>query len=75
MRSAWDTYQHLDNETMGDLLKCVWMLADVVAYKLCDREYDCEHCPFDRALRGNAPPQMRRARSGLDIPILDRKRR
>ncbi len=31
---------------------CVWMAAGLVAYKLCDREYDCENCPFDAALRG-----------------------
>jgi hypothetical protein len=39
----------------GDPLKCVWMLAGVVDYKLCDRQYDCEHCPLDSALRERAP--------------------
>ncbi|KPJ86750.1 MAG: hypothetical protein AMS18_15280 [Gemmatimonas sp. SG8_17] len=33
-------------------LPCVWMTAGLVAYKLCDREYDCENCPFDAALCG-----------------------
>jgi len=28
------------------------MQAGVVDYKLCDRDYDCEHCPFDDALQG-----------------------
>lgn len=32
---------------------CVWMRAGVLAYKLCDRGFDCEHCPLDAALRGN----------------------
>ncbi len=31
-------------------LKCCWMLAGVVAYKLCDRGYECENCPFDEAM-------------------------
>ena len=31
--------------------ECVWMQAGVVGYKLCDREFDCEHCPFDLAIR------------------------
>lgn len=31
---------------------CWWMEAGVIDYKLCDREYDCEHCPFDQVLRG-----------------------
>lgn len=33
---------------------CLWMTAGVVTYKLCDRDFDCEHCPFDAALRGRA---------------------
>jgi glycine cleavage system H lipoate-binding protein len=41
----------------GDPLKCVWMLAGVVGYKLCDREYDCEHCAFDLAMR-ETPPSL-----------------
>jgi len=28
------------------------MLGGVVDYKLCDRDYDCEHCPFDQVLHG-----------------------
>jgi glycine cleavage system H protein len=33
-------------------LPCVWMTAGVISYKLCDRDYDCEHCPLDAALAG-----------------------
>lgn len=32
--------------------RCVWMTAGLVVYKLCDREYECSLCPFDRAMRG-----------------------
>jgi glycine cleavage system H lipoate-binding protein len=31
---------------------CVWMSAGLLTYKLCDRDFDCEHCPLDAALRG-----------------------
>jgi len=31
---------------------CWWMLAGVVDYKLCDRNLDCDHCPFDVIMRG-----------------------
>lgn len=31
---------------------CVWMSAGLVSYKLCDRDFDCEHCPLDAALCG-----------------------
>jgi glycine cleavage system H protein len=32
--------------------RCVWMGAGLVAYKLCDRGFDCEHCPLDLGLHG-----------------------
>jgi glycine cleavage system H protein len=34
----------------GDL-KCVWMSAGILSYQLCEREFDCEHCPLDQAMR------------------------
>lgn len=37
------------------MLPCVWMSAGLVSFKLCDREGECEGCPFDRAMRGLAP--------------------
>jgi glycine cleavage system H protein len=30
---------------------CVWMSAGLLAYRLCDRQYECETCPLDAALR------------------------
>lgn len=35
---------------------CVWMTAGLVSYKLCDRAYECTHCPLDAALHGGGPP-------------------
>jgi glycine cleavage system H protein len=31
---------------------CIWMRAGVLSYRLCDREFDCEHCLLDKALHG-----------------------
>ena len=31
--------------------KCVWMTAGILSYQLCDREFECEECPLDIALR------------------------
>lgn len=31
---------------------CIWMSAGLLTYKLCDREFECDHCPLDAALRG-----------------------
>jgi hypothetical protein len=36
------------------VLPCLWTTAGVLAYRLCDLEYDCDHCPLDAALRGAA---------------------
>jgi glycine cleavage system H lipoate-binding protein len=30
------------------------MAAGLVNYKLCDRDFDCDHCPLDAALRGDS---------------------
>jgi glycine cleavage system H lipoate-binding protein len=35
----------------GEFMKCIWMMSGNLNYKLCDRSYDCESCPLDRALR------------------------
>ena len=31
--------------------RCVWMTAGILSYQLCEREFDCDHCPLDSALR------------------------
>ena len=31
--------------------ECVWMRARVVNFKLCDRDYDCSECHFDKAMK------------------------
>jgi glycine cleavage system H protein len=50
-------------------LPCVWMTAGLVSYKLCDREYDCEHCPLDAALRGVELPPDQPADRGETRPV------
>ncbi len=38
-------------------MPCIWMEAGIVDYKLCDRKFDCENCPFDAIMKsgGTAP--------------------
>jgi hypothetical protein len=31
--------------------KCIWMMNGSVSYKLCDRNYECESCPFYHAIK------------------------
>ena len=53
-------------EAAPDALPCIWMGAGLLRYRLCDREYDCEHCPLDAALRGApAPPPAPVGTAGL----------
>ena len=30
---------------------CIWMEAGLVVFKLCDRDYQCSSCPFNRAMQ------------------------
>jgi glycine cleavage system H lipoate-binding protein len=50
MRNALNQSEKQELEGTSGTAKCVWMLAGVVDYKLCDRDYDCEGCPLDQAL-------------------------
>jgi hypothetical protein len=34
-----------------DELKCLWMECNVVDYKLCDNNFECENCEFDREFK------------------------
>lgn len=45
--------QSLNNAVNASPRECCWMQGGVVDYKLCNLAYDCEHCPFDRALKSN----------------------
>lgn len=49
----------------ADGLPCVWMTAGLLAWRLCDREYDCERCPLDAALAGEHAPPAEAARETL----------
>lgn len=42
--------------------KCLWMAAGVVSYKLCDLEFECENCTYDKIIRSKIPTEtMRRS--------------
>jgi glycine cleavage system H lipoate-binding protein len=52
MSRATNISASIENVTGKVWKPCWWMQAGVVDYKLCDREYDCEHCAFDEVLQG-----------------------
>jgi len=35
-------------------LKCIWMASNIVDYKLCDKDFDCENCTFDKVIRNSS---------------------
>lgn len=49
-------------------LKCCWMLAGVVDYKLCDQQYECETCAFDEAMRNRRSRASATVASGRPLP-------
>lgn len=36
--------------------RCIWMDAGLVSYKLCDRQFACDNCPFDAGYRSQYHP-------------------
>ncbi len=49
---------------------CIWMEAGVIDYKICNRDFDCANCEFDRAMTEAARRNLtlQRAKSGVPIP-------
>ncbi len=45
----------MNNENKKDQnyenLKCIWMSSNLVEYKLCDKNFDCDNCVFDKVMR------------------------
>lgn len=42
-------------------IKCIYMESGYVDYKICDQDFDCENCPFDKAIhdQGSSNKLMR----------------
>ena len=40
-----------NNRKRSEDLHCIWMASNHVDYKLCDKEFDCDKCEFDKAIR------------------------
>jgi glycine cleavage system H lipoate-binding protein len=55
--------------------ECIWMKAEVVDFKLCDRNYDCMNCSFDRSMaRIVAENREKRSGSGGFVPTTKKDR-
>lgn len=49
-------------------LPCIWMEAGLVAYKLCNQDFDCEHCSFDAEMRWGGQGEKPQASAGPPQP-------
>ncbi|MFH1011266.1 MAG: hypothetical protein V1784_08530 [bacterium] len=49
--------------------RCIWMDLGVVAYKICDRDFNCDSCPLDIGLRGAEPTSATEVRRRQGGPI------
>jgi hypothetical protein len=36
-------------------MKCIWMSSSTIEYKLCDKNFDCDNCVFDKIMRNINP--------------------
>ena len=51
------SHRVISQDADDDAVKCCWMLAGVVDYKLCDLHFACEICPFEQAMRNRRTQQ------------------
>jgi len=47
---------------------CIWMQAGVVRHKVCEIDYHCEACRFDRAMRHTARENSQKRQQGESLP-------
>ncbi len=47
--------------------RCIWMDAGVVQFKLCDKDFDCQSCQFDRAMTESANRHLPQQQAGKPV--------
>ena len=47
--------------------KCIWMEAGVIDYKLCNYNYNCSVCPFDKAMKQTADKNAEARLRGQEV--------
>ena len=67
-----------DNQILPDgEQKCVWMTSGIISYKLCNYNYNCEECMFDRVMRNEEAAMVRHpevdAALAADLYLIERK--
>ena len=47
---------------------CIWMTAGVVNFKLCDMNYDCINCRFDKGMGKKISEESHLEGVGVNLP-------
>ncbi len=55
------------HQKQSSVKSCIWMQAGVVKTKICTRDYQCNGCRFDKALRRLARENRKRAAAGAPV--------
>jgi glycine cleavage system H lipoate-binding protein len=50
-------------KVMASKKSCIWVDAGVIQFKLCDKDFDCQSCEFDRAMTEAAVKELARRQS------------
>jgi len=60
-----------------EMMKCIWMASGIVEYKLCNNQFDCENCQFDKMIRNLSNEKETQLPSAINVPnmILGQLRR
>ncbi len=56
-------------------MNCIWMASELVKYKLCDKDFDCDNCEFDKVIRnlsGKITEEQSPASETLNEDILEK---
>src|SRR3974390_967793 len=53
----------MEEKVIESKKSCIWVDAGVIQFKLCDSNFDCQSCEFDRAMTESALKQLARRQS------------
>ena len=59
-----------------EMMKCIWMASGMVEFKLCNNQFDCENCQFDKLIRNLSNEEETHLSESRNVPsmILDKLR-
>jgi hypothetical protein len=59
-----------------EMMKCIWMASGIVEFKLCNNQFECENCQFDKLIRNLSNEKETHLSGSINVPnmILDKLR-